>query len=191
MIEHDEIKMGDILIFKRKGFVSGVFAWLLKQFKRKWDRWGWHMAVAWEESKYKNGLWILEATSDGVRVGLLSEEKLKTEIKAYTWLDEPPSGEVMEKFMAEHLDKGYDVAVYFWTMAQYLLLKFVERVQRLLHIEAKISIPRVLDDRFTCWELAFRFCDEMGKPIQEAVGLKMSRYPMITDFLEAVKKQEA
>lgn len=168
MIQYDEIQMGDILVFKRKGFVSGILGPILKLFKRKWDGWGWHMAIAWEEAQYKNGLWILEATGDGVRVGLLSEDKLKNEIRAYRWLDEPPSGEVMEKFMAENLDKGYDVLVYFWTLIQRGLLRVI-----------KHSIPRILNNRYTCWELVFLFAREMGKPIGDILD-----YPLLTDFLE-------
>jgi len=175
IVAHNEIQMGDILVFKRKGFVSGMLGPILKLFKKKWDGWGWHMGIAWEESKHANGLWILEATGDGVRVGLLSEDKLKNEIRAYRWLDEPPSDEVMEKFMADNLDKGYDVVVYFWTLIQRGLLRVIKR-----------SIPRILNDKYTCWELAFLFAREMNKPIRSILD-----YPLLTDFLEAVEEREA
>lgn len=72
---------GDILIFKRKGFVSGVFGWLLKRFERWWDGWGWHMPIAWQKAGL--GYWILEAARGGVRVNLISDKVLETEVRAY------------------------------------------------------------------------------------------------------------
>ena len=71
--------------------------------------------------------------------------------------------------MAANLDCGYDVAVYFFTMLQYLILHFFNH-----------PIPRLLDNRYACWELAFFFAREMGKPIQS-----IHKYPVITDFLKA------
>ena len=172
MIPYDQIQGGDILVFKRKGFVSGVLGWLLKRFERSWDGWGWHMAIAWRKARL--GYWILEAAGKGVRVNLIKEEVFKTDIRAYRWLDQPASGDDLEEFMAEELDKGYDAAVYIWTMLQYLILHFFNH-----------SIPRLLDNRYTCWELAFFFVRKMGKPIQS-----IHKYPIITDFLKAVEKQE-
>jgi hypothetical protein len=171
MIPYDQIQGGDILIFKRKGFVSGVLGWLLKRFERNWVGWGWHMAIAWQEARL--GYWILEAAGKGVRVNLIKEEVFKTEIRAYRWLGQPASGDDLEEFMVEELTKGYDAAVYIWTMLQYLILHFFNR-----------SISRVLDNRFTCWELAFFFARKMGKPIQS-----IHKYPIITDFLKEVEKQ--
>ena len=159
---------GDILVFKRRGFVSGVLGWILKQFERSWDGWGWHMAIAWMKSEGGFGIWIVEAAGEGVRVNLIPYEKFRTEIRAYRWLDEAPSNEDIERFIAEQLDRGYDVAVYFWTMIQYLVLHFFNH-----------SIPRLLDNRYTCWELAFLFAREMGKPIQS-----IHKYPMLSDFIK-------
>ena len=178
-VAHDKILVGDILVFKRKGFISGVLGWVLWLVERRWDRWGWHMGVAWMASKHQNSRWILEGTSDGVRVGLLSEDKLKTEIRAYRWLDNPPSDEVMEEFMARTLDEGYDVWVYLWT--------FCQRLQRwvLRHLRLPRSLwllPRIRNRRYTCWELAFYFARKMGKPIGD-----IDRYPVLTDFLKAVQ----
>lgn len=167
-IPHSEILGGDILLFRRKGFVTGVLGWLLKRFERKWDGWGWHMAIAWQKSRL--GYWILEAAGKGVRVHLVRNEEFETEIRAYRWLDKPASGDDLEDFMAENLDKGYDVTVYFRTMIQYLVLHFFNH-----------SIPRLLDNRYTCWELVFFFARKMGKPIQS-----IHKYPILTDFLKAV-----
>ena len=79
--------------------------------------------------------------------------------------------------------------VYFRTMIQYLTLRFVEYLQNTFVPWHKfaISLPRVLDDRYTCWELVYKFARVMGKPIQESAGLSASRYPLISDFVRAMK----
>jgi len=168
MIPYNEIQAGDILVFKRKGFVFGVLGWILKRFERSWDGWGWHMAIAWKKGRF--GYWILEAAAEGVRVNLISDKVMKTDVRIYRWLEAPPSDEDLEKFMADNFDYGYDVAVYLLTMLQYLVLHFFNH-----------RIPRLLDNRYTCWELAFWFAREMGKPIQS-----IHKYPIITDFLKKV-----
>ena len=161
---------GDILVFRRKGFVSGVLGWILKRFERSWDGWGWHMAIAWKKGTI--GYWILEAAAKGVRVNLIDVNMFKDEIRFYKWLDEPPSDEALEEFMLDNLKYGYDVAVYPLTMLQYLVFHFF-----------KHRIPRLLNNRYTCWELAFWYARVMGKPIQ-----KIHKYPMVTDFLKEVKR---
>lgn len=161
---------GDILVFRRKGFVSGVLGWILKRFERSWDGWGWHMGIAWKKGIY--GYWILEAAAEGVRVNLIDVEKFKDDIRFYKWLDEPPSDEAMEEFMLENLKYDYDVAVYLFTVLQYLVFHFLNH-----------RIPRLLNKRYTCWELAFWYARVMGKPIQE-----IHKYPMVTDFLKIVEK---
>ena len=164
---------GDILVFRRKGFISGVLGWVLKRFEPWWDGWGWHMAIAWKKGHF--GYWILEAAAQGVKVNLIQEKVLKSDVRTYRWLDEPPSDEDLEKFMSENLNRGYDAAVYLWTMIQYLVLHFFNH-----------SIPRLLDNRYTCWELAFLFAREMGKPIQS-----VHEYPILTDFLKEVEEKRA
>jgi len=140
----------------------------LKLFERWWDGWGWHLSIAWK--KAGNGWYILEATGDGVEVNFYRNKYLFTDTRIYQWFATPPTRKVMDKFYREHIGKKYDVAIYFWTALQYLFRHFWNK-----------RIPRLLDDRYTCWELVFEFCDEMGKPLG-------SKYdcPIITDFVKAM-----
>ncbi len=164
------MKRGDIIEFKRQGFVSTILGGVLKLFERDWDGWGWHLAIAWLQVG-DLGWHILEATEDGVETNFYFNSWLKDEVRTYKWLDKVPSQKKMNKFLEGHLNKKYDVVIYFWTTLQYLIRHYFNH-----------RIPRLLDDRFTCWELASEFCDEMGKPWE-------SRYdcPMITDFLKVAK----
>ena len=162
------MKRGDVVIFKRSGFISFVIGSLIKFFEKWWDFWGWHMAVVWQEAH--GGWYILEAMGQGVKINYYTDKFLAEKTRIYTWLDEEPTEEKMGKFLAGHINKRYDVAIYFWTALQYLIRHYFNH-----------RIPRLLDERFTCWELAFAFCEEMGKPIG-------SKYdcPIITDFLKVI-----
>ena len=167
------MKSGNIL--EHKGgkvlSVSWFLGRLLKLFERKWDGWGWHLSIAWK--KTKDGWWILEATSDGVEKNYYDNDYLFHNTRIHSWLDSVPSTKKMKKFYDSHVKKKYDVAIYLWTGMQYIIRHFFNH-----------RIPGLLDDRFTCWELVFEFCEEMGKPLS-------SKYdcPIITDALNAMEVQ--
>lgn len=160
---------GDIIEFKRQGFVSALLGGFLKLFERDWDGWGWHLAIAWEAAH--DGWFILEARH-GVEINYFPNRFLKENTRFYRWLSVPPTMRKMNKFLSEHAGKSYDVTVYFWTALQYLIRHYFNH-----------RIPRLLDDKFTCWELVFEFCDIMGKPVS-------SKYdcPILIDFIKAVRK---
>lgn len=157
------IKLGDIIEFKGRGTVYGVMSRLIKVFEWWWDRWGWHTAFIC--GKDERGWLICEAVYGGVQVGYL-----RGEYKVHRWFDEPPSQEEVDKYVEEVLGADYDVAIYFWTTLQYLIRHLFNH-----------RIPRLLNDRYTCWELVWWFCRGMGKPIQSIYDC-----PMITDLLKAV-----
>ena len=162
------MKPGDIVEFKRSGPTSFILGNLLWLFEHWWDKWGWHLGIAYRPDR-SGGWYILEATDTGVNVNYYRVEYIEKNTRCHTWLDQIPTPEQFEKFYHDYLGKKYDVAIYFWTALQYLVRHFWNR-----------RIPRLLDDRYTCWELVFEFCDDMGKRIT-------SRYdcPIITDFLKA------
>jgi hypothetical protein len=164
----NKVKPGFLLEHKGGGWAAKILGFLLKIFEPSWDGWGWHLSIAWE--KDVGGWWILEATGDGVEVNYYDNDYLFTDTHIYKWFDKVPSLKKRDDFEASHIGKPYDVAIYFWTGIQYLIRHFFNR-----------RIPRLLDDRFTCWELVFEFAEQMGKPIG-------SRYdcPMISDFCEAM-----
>ncbi len=187
------MRRGDIVEFKRKGFVSKVLGGLLKLFERDWDGWGWHLAIAWD--KAYEGWYILEATAMGQKINYYSDEHLAQNSRSWEWLDKIPTQKQMGKFLESHIDKAYDVTIYAHTIIQYLLLRAIEWFQNKFIPWHKftISLPHVLNERYSCWELTFNFCRFMGKPVQESIGLSSTRYPLISDFLKAIKstKQRA
>jgi len=144
------IKRGDIIEFKGEGPTFFFLGWILKLFERWWDRWGWHTAFVC--GKDERGL-------DGYPY------------RIYRWLDRVPPQAKVDAYVESVLGARYDVAIYFWTTAQYLFRHFFNR-----------RIPRLLDDRYTCWENVFWFMREVGKPIQSIYDC-----PMITDMLKVVR----
>lgn len=178
-----EIKLGDIIVFKGKGLVYTILGTILKLFERDWDKWGWHIGFLSREDPFY-GWMVCEATADGVQENPLNDR----ECRNYHWLDTPDQSKI-NRFVNKHLGEKYDVAVYFFTMIQYLLLRVIEGFQNRFIPWHKftISFPRILDDRWTCWEVLFWFCRSMGKPIQESLGHTATRYPMITDLTKALE----
>lgn len=155
---------GDIVVFKRQGFVSGVIGWLIQRFEKDWDGWGWHMAIAVEYHKTKGWL-IAESIGKGVTLSWL--DCYDRPFKSYNWFNKEISAYKIRRFLADRAGCRYDVSVYIFTLLQYLVLHWFNH-----------PLPRVLDRKYTCWELVFEFCREMGKPIQAP-----HKYPMITDFM--------
>lgn len=168
----NDIKRGYIVEFKLRGFAFRVLASLLKFFERDWDKWGWHLAIAYEKSG--DGWYILEARAGGTEINYYPNFYLKEHTRSYQWLDKEPRKKRMAEFLALYQGKKYDVAIYFWTTLQYLIRHYFNH-----------RIPRLLDDRFTCWELVSEFCEHFGKPIE-------SKYdcPMITDILGKLRNQD-
>lgn len=164
------IEVGNLVEFKRHGPVPFLLGGLLKMLDHKWNGWGWHLAIVWEKSCLNKGWYIMEALAGGVEINYYSMNDITTRCRIHHWLDQEPTSEQMAKFLKEHLNMSYDVTIYFWTTLQYLVRHFFNR-----------RIPRLLDARFTCWELVFEFCEELGKPIG-------SKYdcPMISDFIRVV-----
>ncbi len=158
-----EIRPGDISVFKRSGPISFILGGILKLFEPKWDFWGWHTGFV-SRLDVNFGWMICESLAQGV-----VESPLQGDYRIYRWFDEQPTQPKIDKFVQEQLGKPYDVAIYFWTALQYLVRHFYNK-----------RIPRLLDDRFTCWENVFEFTEEMGKRIG-------SKYdcPILPDMLKA------
>ena len=164
-----KIQRGYIIEFKRTGLTSAILGSLLKLFERSWDGWGWHLAIAWEQAY--DGWNILEATEDGVEINYYSDKYLDENTRAYQWLTKVPSRKAMGEFLKSHINKKYDVAIYFWTALAIIIRHYFNH-----------PIPKLLDDRFDCWELSAEFFAEVGEPIQ-------SKYDVIiiTDIIKALK----
>ena len=163
---------GSIIVFKGQGLVYEILSRLLKLFEPQWDRWGWHVAIAWE--KVFGGWHVLEATKVGVKISFYDSVFLKTKAKGYTWLDKEPPYLEMDKFLQSVVGKKYDVAIYFWSALAIIIRHFFNH-----------PIPKLLDDRFDCWELGAEFLADMGKPI-------VSKYDtiIISDLVKALESKE-
>ncbi len=158
-----ELKPGDILLFKGAGSLWWFLSHLLRLFERLWDGWGWHLTYV---SKIEAGkVWITEGVWPVSHEVLLSEGR---EYRVYRVLPQPIDETKLSEFTASHLRKRYDVAIYFWTSLQYLVRHYWNH-----------RIPRLLDDRYTCWELVEELCEEFGM----SWGSKYD-CPLITDFLK-------
>lgn len=163
------MKVGDIILFKGRGIGFKLLSRLIRLFEKDWDGWGWHMAyVAFIAPD--GGALIAESVGRGIREASLPTNR---EYRVYTWLEDADRLKIQE-FTNKHLGENYDVAVYLWTMLQYLVLHFFNH-----------PIPRLLDNRYTCWEFVFLMAREMGRPIQS-----LHRYPFLTDFLKAIEGEK-
>ncbi len=161
------ILKSDLVVFQGGGTVFQILSRLIKIFNPWWNRWGWHTAIVWRQGI--GGWFLLEATGQGVQEKFYTNIYLREHTLIYHWLPKCPAQRKMDKFFEEHILKHYDVTSYFWTTLQYLIRHYFNH-----------RIPRLLDDRYTCWELIFEFCEKMGREIG-------SRYdcPMITEMVKA------
>ena len=146
---------GEILNFKRGGFIASVLGWLIKKLDPEWDGWGWHLAIRYDD-KY-----MLEATGKGVKLS-----PIKGEYRTYKVLSYEPDNKQILEFLDKTYGAKYDTIVYVWTILWYIGQRF------------NINVPRIINNRYTCWELVYYFCREMGEPICE-----QWEYPMINDFV--------
>jgi len=168
-IDEKEMRPGDILIFRRakRDYIGLVFSLLIKLFYPNWDMWGWHMAYVIGPDLND---WIIgEATWPCVRRNHLSQ---MGEHRVYRWFSVPLPQSDIESFTSRHIGAKYDILLYPWTLAPYLVRHFWNK-----------PVPRLLDDRFTCWEYVCEFVEAMGKPI-------VSKYdcPLIADMQTELEK---
>ena len=160
----------DLIEFRRSGFVSAVLGGMLRLLDPEWDGWGWHVGIAWQF--HYHGWYVLESRAGGPEINWYPETWLKANTRSHRWLDFIPDEDDLSSFLNRHIGKKYDVSIYFWTAFQYLIRHFFNH-----------RIPRLLDDRYTCWELAAEFYEELGEPLQ-------SKYdcPMLPDMIRACKR---
>ena len=163
------MRAGYIIEFKRKGIVSAVLGGILKLFDHDYDGWGWHVAIAW--AKAYDGWFVVEACALGVKANYYSDKYLERNTRAWKWFETPLLNEQMNKFLQANIDKAYDIAIYFWTSVAIIVRHYFNH-----------PIPKLLDQRFSCWELVAEFCADMGKPI-------VSKYDVviISDIVKALK----
>lgn len=162
------MKAGDIVLFHRKGPVSFLLGNLLKLIDKNYNGEYWHTGILW--LREYDGWLVLEALASGVELMYHSTKQLEKEADVFPWLDESPDKDRMQKFFDEYQGKPYDIIIYFWIALALIIRHYWNK-----------PIPRLLDNRFCCWELCAEFFEFMGKPI-------VSKYDIaiITDIVKAV-----
>jgi len=164
--------VGDIVLFdlnKNPG-ISRVCSALLAICDSRWrkrDRKFWHTAIVSRKDR-KLGWMIFEGNTPCTREIPLASCGSH---ELYRWFDKPVTQAKMRQFVEKYTGRSYDAAVYILTALTYLLHRYFN-----------IHLPRILDDKYTCWELVYDACFYLGKPLGET-----HNYPMLPDMLESLE----
>ena len=168
------MKIGDIISWKGRGPLFTVLSSILSLFDSEWR----HRFLKPRQMAIVVGFvgddpLIFEATAPRCRIMPLSVLKqiYGEDYRVYPWFDKSPPQKAIDAWVYNRLGALYDPLVYCWTILQYLFAK------------RNICIPRILNDRYSCWELAAEFCNDFGKPWNYCIGRKHP-YPMINEFLK-------
>jgi hypothetical protein len=156
-----DLKRGDILEFagnRKKWSLSGVLAAILRRCSPKWSGWGWHLAIVM--LRLHNEYMILEATPQGAQLRLLSS--IHGDFNIHRFLSYEPHINTMLKAARTLSGARYDYLAYIWTA---------------IYILTGGHIPRIIDRRYTCWELVYYVYDLIGCPLCQEW-----QYPTICDF---------
>jgi hypothetical protein len=162
------IRVGDIILFDGQGCFFHLLSFLLGLFDKDWrtlKRKPWHVGFI---SRIEDSVvYICEAREPTVRETVL--DTFRTDYQVVHWLESVDQNKVRE-FVNKAKGKRYDIAIYFWTSLAIIIRHFFNH-----------RIPKLLDERFDCWELIAEFCDFMNRPI-------VSKYDtiIITDLVKAL-----
>jgi len=160
-IRPEEVRRGDIIVWKREGILSCLLSLLIKTVKEpKYDRWCWHTTPMITDTQF------LDAQFPSLKLTSFIDKKYKDkEFRVYRIFEAPPHANKLNKFAKDKIGCGYDFIAYILTALAVLL-------------RPKIDIPRIINKKLTCWETAWEFADEMGLDITDDYD-----YPFITDLL--------
>ena len=166
------LQPGDILIFKRneRSRTSRILGWVVKHLEHDWDGWGWHMGYVrcvGEDGSIDTVESLRGQGVEDVRYPTFGD---LGEVRIYRWFD-GLDDELLESFTNMHMGEDYDIACYFWTSLQRLLVPVTHHL-----------IPRIINNRYTCWELVCDMARAMNKPLQPA-----EQYPLIADMERALE----
>ena len=168
----EELRPGDILIFKRneRSRSARVLGWVIKHLEHDWDGWGWHMGYVRCVGADGSIETVESLRGRGVENVCYPTFGDLGEVRIYRWLDELDD-DLLESFTAMHMGEEYDIACYFWTSLQRLLAPLTHHL-----------IPRIINNRYTCWELVCDMARAMNKPLQP-----VEQYPLIADMERALE----
>lgn len=163
-----ELQRGDIILYRGTGKVFRILSFALGLFDKNWRKlqWKpWHMAFVADE--VANMYTIGESVSKGVTEAWLNPD---ADFRVYRWFNEEPVYLEVKMFLLDRAYCRYDLTIYLHTLVFYIIRHFFNR-----------PIPKLLDNRYSCWELVGEFCNEMQEPIA-------SKYDtfFITDILREI-----
>ena len=165
-----QVRPGDIILCKSGGLLATTLGTLIAVFDSDWRhlKWKpWH--VRFVSRYYGTSSIVCESTADGIQENPLTSIPLERQ-KAYRWFDHTLDIDWLDDWVQAHLGLPYDVMVYPWTAIQYLARAVWNR-----------RIPRLLDDRYTCWENVAEMAEDACKPLHSKRDC-----PMITDLCRAL-----
>jgi hypothetical protein len=155
------IKSGDILVFKGRGFLYEVLSRLVKLFDPSWDRFGWH--VGFVVGVHNTVITTCEALAQGVCLQYYPIDSLTPDkVRVYRWVVPTPNEADIYKFVNKHLGEKYDIMVYPVTALAYIIRHYWGR-----------PIPRLFDNAWSCWEWVYYYADEFGHSIAEDYDFPM------------------
>ena len=177
----NEIAVGKIIVWKGAGPLFHVLSALISVFEptwraRKWKPWHMSFVCACDPAL---GWMVSEATWPRVRNMPLNSliQIYGGDFQVIDWFRKPLEQPPVDDFVRDRLGSKYDVMVYPLTIAQYFVYRWF-----------KISLPRLLDGSYDCWEYVEEFCECMGKP-WKGTHNKLHRYPFLPDFLNEAESQ--
>jgi hypothetical protein len=170
----DHLLPGDLLLFNRDpdDKVSGLLARFLARIDKFWDGWGWHMAYVHDVLPDESIIVAEAKIGRGVQLTKYADRDSLGDIRAYRWIDGLIPTE-LESYTQKHIGCAYDMACYFWTGLQLVIRKLLG-----------LSIPRINNNKYTCWELVCDMTHYMGKPLQP-----VRIYPVITEMVRVLENE--
>jgi hypothetical protein len=165
-----DVRPGDIILCDSAGPLAACLSFMISVFDSDWrnlQRKPWH--VRFVSKGVGLNATVCEALSPVVCERRLTSIPILKQ-RAYRWFDDGIQQEWLDRWVYAHCGLRYDVLIYFWTAIVYLARAVWNRY-----------IPRLLDDRYTCWELVMEMCEDAGKPMHSKRDC-----PLITDLCQAI-----
>lgn len=167
IIIYDHLRAGDFILTQGQGWLFRMVSCFLNIVEPTWRQLVFkplHMAFVMD-----GGGSIFEGYFPEARTRHISD-LAPGSYRVYRWFPEPLDPGRVALFVNSRMGTRYDIDCYFWTFWYYLL-------------RGLVRIPRIINNRFTCWEICADLALWFGRPWHD-----MYSYPLITNFLKAMKR---
>jgi hypothetical protein len=163
---YDQLRAGDFILTQGQGWLFQIVSCFLSKVEPSWRRLPFkplHMSFAIDSRGF-----LFEGYFPEARTRHISELPQGT-YRVYRWFSEPLDPGRLAEFIKSREGARYDIDCYFWTFWFYML-------------KGWIRLPRIINNRFTCWEICADLALWFGDPWDD-----MYSYPLITNFLKAMR----